>query len=315
MAPCATTWSSASAHGSGFMTMPAPPPNGLSSTVRCRSWAKSRRSCTRTSRMPSRRALPMSDRSSGARYSGKIETTSTRTGVTPRGRAARAGRRRRRGPPSRSTSGTIAATKGTCASRPSGSRTTSRSWAAPRSRPADLAEHGAGGVDDGQPAQLVLGEDVVLVGAGSTSADRRRPGGCRAATRRRCGRGSPRTRRARCRCAPGSSARSARGAPRCRWPPRCRARRRRRAGARARRCAAARSPRRAGRAACRSGRRRWSRLTGPSCRGDAVWDDDGGVCRGVSSRHTPPSCGGRVSGPGRCRRCRCGPGDRRRAHP
>src|SRR6478736_5981224 len=76
--PVETRAPSASAHGSGFMTMPAPPPKGLSSTVRWRSWAKSRRSCTRTSRMPSRRALPMSDRSRGARYSGKIETTSRR---------------------------------------------------------------------------------------------------------------------------------------------------------------------------------------------------------------------------------------------
>ena len=117
------------------MTMPAPPPNGLSSTVRCRSWAKSRRSCTRTSRMPSRRALPMSDRSRGARYSGKIETTSTRTEVTPRGRAAPAGRRRRPGPPRGRPRARSRRRTGTWASRPSGSRMTSRSWAAPSSSP------------------------------------------------------------------------------------------------------------------------------------------------------------------------------------
>ncbi len=40
-----STASSASPHGSGFITMPAPPPYGVSSTVRCRSWVSSRRSC------------------------------------------------------------------------------------------------------------------------------------------------------------------------------------------------------------------------------------------------------------------------------
>ncbi|CPU67941.1 Uncharacterised protein [Mycobacteroides abscessus] len=49
------------------MTMPAPPPNGVSSTVRCRSVVQSRRSWTRRSRIPAVRALPTSDRSSAAR--------------------------------------------------------------------------------------------------------------------------------------------------------------------------------------------------------------------------------------------------------
>ena len=66
-------------------------------------------------------------------------------------------------PASRSTVGTIAATNGTWAWRPSGSRTTSRSWAAPSSSPPTCAEHGARRVDDGEAAQLLLGEDVVVV--------------------------------------------------------------------------------------------------------------------------------------------------------
>ena len=39
-----STVSSASPHGCGLMTIPGPPPYGASSTVRCRSWVKSRRS-------------------------------------------------------------------------------------------------------------------------------------------------------------------------------------------------------------------------------------------------------------------------------
>ena len=72
--------SSASPHGSGFMTMPAPPPYGVSSTVRWRSWVRSRRSCVRTSMRPDWRALPSSDRSSTRRTTGKIVTMSIRMG-------------------------------------------------------------------------------------------------------------------------------------------------------------------------------------------------------------------------------------------
>src|SRR5665647_3058012 len=57
------------------MTIPAPPPMGVSSTVRCRSTAQARRSCTLRSSRPASRALPTRDRSSGTRYSGKIVTT------------------------------------------------------------------------------------------------------------------------------------------------------------------------------------------------------------------------------------------------
>ena len=50
--PGGTTASSASPHGSGRITMPAPPPYGVSSTVRCRSWVQVRRSCTPSSTRP-----------------------------------------------------------------------------------------------------------------------------------------------------------------------------------------------------------------------------------------------------------------------
>ena len=66
-APGSSTSSSALPHTSGRITMPAPPPNGVSSTVRWRSVVQSRRSCTRRSSSPAWRALPTSDRSSGAR--------------------------------------------------------------------------------------------------------------------------------------------------------------------------------------------------------------------------------------------------------
>jgi hypothetical protein len=54
--------------------MPAPPPYGVSSTVRCRSLVHDRRSCTATLSRPESTALPASDRDSGAKKSGKIET-------------------------------------------------------------------------------------------------------------------------------------------------------------------------------------------------------------------------------------------------
>ena len=41
--------------------MPAPPPNGASSTLRCRSAAAERRSCTRTSSKPAARARPITE--------------------------------------------------------------------------------------------------------------------------------------------------------------------------------------------------------------------------------------------------------------
>ena len=44
--------------GSGFITIPGPPPNGTSSTTRCRSVVKSRRSCTWTSSSPRPIARP-----------------------------------------------------------------------------------------------------------------------------------------------------------------------------------------------------------------------------------------------------------------
>src|SRR5258705_4811531 len=80
--PVVRTASSASPHGSGRITMPGPPPYGLSSTVRCTSWVQSRRSCTSTRRWPVASARPTSDSSNGARYSGKIVTTSTFTNTS-----------------------------------------------------------------------------------------------------------------------------------------------------------------------------------------------------------------------------------------
>ena len=57
----------AAPQGSGFMTIPAPPPYGVSSTVWWRSVVQSRRSWTVTSSRPLARALPGRLRSSGAR--------------------------------------------------------------------------------------------------------------------------------------------------------------------------------------------------------------------------------------------------------
>ena len=55
--------------GSGFSTIPGPPPNGMSSTTRCRSVVWSRRSCTRTSSTPALdRARPTIPSASGASH-------------------------------------------------------------------------------------------------------------------------------------------------------------------------------------------------------------------------------------------------------
>ena len=53
--------STASNSGSGFMSMPWPPPNGASSTVRCLSCVHVRRSCASNAKMPAARARPMID--------------------------------------------------------------------------------------------------------------------------------------------------------------------------------------------------------------------------------------------------------------
>ncbi len=85
--PWPSTASRASPHGSGFITMPGPPPYGLSSTVRCTSCVQSRRSWTCTSSWPRARALPTSEMFSGSRYSGKIDTTSIRIPSRTEGRS------------------------------------------------------------------------------------------------------------------------------------------------------------------------------------------------------------------------------------
>ncbi len=81
--PPGTIASRASPHGSGFMTMPGPPPNGASSTVRCTSVAQPRRSCTPSVISPRCTALPMSEAFSALKYSVKMVTMSMRTTVPP----------------------------------------------------------------------------------------------------------------------------------------------------------------------------------------------------------------------------------------
>ena len=73
-----TIASIASPHGSGFITIPGPPPNGASSTEWCGSCAQVLRSCTPNSMSPRWAALPMSETRNGAKYSGKIVMMSTR---------------------------------------------------------------------------------------------------------------------------------------------------------------------------------------------------------------------------------------------
>src|SRR5262245_37332674 len=65
--------------GSASITMPAPPPNGLSSVVRWASSVNSRRFAVRTSSKPRSRAIRIMPRSStAAKYSGKMVSRSTR---------------------------------------------------------------------------------------------------------------------------------------------------------------------------------------------------------------------------------------------
>src|SRR5215213_230530 len=71
--------STAAKIGSGFKTIPSPPPNGLSSTCRCLPAAHSRRSCALTSTNPAacaRRIIPYSN--APRKKSGKMVMTSKR---------------------------------------------------------------------------------------------------------------------------------------------------------------------------------------------------------------------------------------------
>src|SRR5215472_2350888 len=93
-----STASRASPHGAGLMTMPGPPPNGASSTLRCTSCAQARRSWTASSMMPRSAALPSRETRRGAKYSGKIVmmsifTVPTRVGAGIAGIGARTARR------------------------------------------------------------------------------------------------------------------------------------------------------------------------------------------------------------------------------
>ena len=127
----ASTASSAAPHGSGRITMPAPPPYGVSSTVRCRSSVQSRRSCTCRSirprstrlaeqRQPQRGEVVGEDRDDvdahGAQLLG-VRRAGPLAG-RPR-RARRRGRPRARSPRRTGTSDLA---------RRRGRRTTSRSW-------------------------------------------------------------------------------------------------------------------------------------------------------------------------------------------
>src|SRR5438067_8313733 len=69
----------AAPHGSGFMTIPGPPPNGASSTVWCASRAQVRRSCTPNAMTPRWAAFPISETRSAPKYSGKIVMMSMRS--------------------------------------------------------------------------------------------------------------------------------------------------------------------------------------------------------------------------------------------
>src|SRR5438876_1824800 len=85
--------SSARKIGSGFNTIPGPPPYGTSSTTRCRSVVKSRRSCTSTSSVPHAIARPRMPAASGSRIiAGKMVTISNvkrHSGPEAKGPAAR----------------------------------------------------------------------------------------------------------------------------------------------------------------------------------------------------------------------------------
>ena len=119
----------------------------------------------------------MSERSSGARYSGKIETTSRRT-VSPPSVAVELEQ------PGRGVDddaaaldvhlGTIASTNGTSASRAAGQPQHELVLGGAGAQAGDLAEGGAGGVDGGEADELVLVPRVVLVARRPRRRPRRR---------------------------------------------------------------------------------------------------------------------------------------------
>src|SRR5215831_10192959 len=112
----AATASSASPHGPGVMTIPGPPPKGVSSTVRWVSCAHVRRSCTSNSTIPRSAALPSSETRSGPKYSGKIVMMSMRTAAHDPRSSRPAGGSITIRPPATSTSTAIADTNGTSTS-------------------------------------------------------------------------------------------------------------------------------------------------------------------------------------------------------
>ena len=159
--------------------MPAPPPNGVSSTVRCRSVVQSRRSCTRRSSSPlvagladerevERRQVLGEDRDDvdahvsrrlaadgllgdhevrrvgGQQAAGRVEHDATAGDVDHRARSR--------------------ATNGTRVRAPSGSRSTSMSCAGRCSRPTISPSTATVDVLRAQPGELVRVPGVVLVG-------------------------------------------------------------------------------------------------------------------------------------------------------
>ena len=189
----ASSESSASPHGSGFITMPAPPPYGVSSTVRCRSWVQSRRSWTAISSSPAVAGL------AGQREVERVEVRrEDRDDVDPhavslvarpreRRDQARAGRRPRRGRRRRRPRGPAPPRTAPASSRPSGA--------------ADLEEVLGAVHDAGHLAERARrrGPPRAVRPAGgrrtprgppgvSSAGDLRRAAACRGPPRPRCGR-------------------------------------------------------------------------------------------------------------------------------
>ena len=267
--PSSPSSSSASPHGSGFITMPAPPPYGVSSTVRCRSWVQSPQVVDAQVEQapapgPCRPATARAARGSRGRSRRRRSSRgAARLVLGQRGDQARAGRRRRPGRRPGRPRAPARLTNGTRASRPSGVRIGRAGPGRRRARrPVTSPSAAPSIVVRRQPDQLVVVELVGVLG-------RRRPG--RRSRAARC----PRAASAAVRSAISSKATSSvvwcqrarrdgqRRAAGCGRPARrlgAAAPRRRRSGAPARRCGRRRSPRRGCRAACRSGRPR------PRCR-------------------------------------------------
>ena len=223
--------------------MPAPPPYGVSSTVRCRSWVQSRRSCTWTSSRPLSRALPAQRELQRGEVVGEdrddVDASRRAQPRRPRGRRDQAGPVGDHDP----AGGEVDLGHQRLDERHQGVAAVgradpSRSWAPPCTTRGDLAER-ARRRRRTPPARPAGGRRTRRGPPGLVGRDRvSRAGRCRGPPRPRCGRGSPRS-------APAAPA----GASGCRTTVSVRQRRwpspaggsarsvgRRRSGGRARRC-------------------------------------------------------------------------------